>query len=164
MRTCDFAFVSLCYGRRREDMCTGYAMAASGQMQYDYKQTNKHLEIFHPLLLRSRVPCKFGGAALSIKTTKGGLVHTLGMWGKGVQVSYNTWRLDSQAPPETKKLHNYPPEHSYSFARSQAATRCRNQDSKNSQASKETPKTLQASQAAATRTAPVDIVSDRWHT
>lgn len=106
----------------------------------EFLGTDKHLEIFHPLLLRSRVPCKFGGAALSIKTTKGGLVHTLGMWGKGGQVSYNTWRLDSQAPPETKKLHNYPPEHSYSFARSQAATRCRNQDSKNSQASKKLPR------------------------
>jgi len=40
-RTRDFAFVSLCYGRSGEDMCTGYAMAASGRMQYDYKQTNK---------------------------------------------------------------------------------------------------------------------------
>jgi len=30
----------LCYGRSGEDMCTGYAMAASGRMQYDYKQTN----------------------------------------------------------------------------------------------------------------------------
>jgi len=40
-RTRDFAFVSLCYGRSREEICTGYAMAASGQMQYDYKQTNK---------------------------------------------------------------------------------------------------------------------------
>jgi len=39
-RTCDFAFVSLCYERSREDMCRGYAMAASGRMQYDYKQTN----------------------------------------------------------------------------------------------------------------------------
>jgi len=39
-RTRDFAFVSLCYGRSREEMCTGYAMAASGRMQYDYKQTN----------------------------------------------------------------------------------------------------------------------------
>jgi len=38
-RTRDFAFVSLCYGRSREEMCTGYAMAASGPMQYDYKQT-----------------------------------------------------------------------------------------------------------------------------
>jgi hypothetical protein len=40
-RTCDFAFVSLCYGRSGEEICMGYAMAASGQMQYDYKQTNK---------------------------------------------------------------------------------------------------------------------------
>jgi len=40
-RTCDFAFVSLRYGRSREDMCMGYAMAAGGRMQYDYKQTNK---------------------------------------------------------------------------------------------------------------------------
>jgi len=39
-RTRDFAFVSLLYGRSREEMCTGYAMAASGRMQYDYKQTN----------------------------------------------------------------------------------------------------------------------------
>jgi len=35
-----FAFVSLCYGRSGEEICTGYAMAASGRMQYDYKQTN----------------------------------------------------------------------------------------------------------------------------
>jgi hypothetical protein len=40
-RTRDFAFVSLCYERSWEEMCTGYAMAASGRMQYDYKQTNK---------------------------------------------------------------------------------------------------------------------------
>jgi len=40
-RTRDFAFVFLCYERSGEDMCTGYAMAASGRMQYDYKQTNK---------------------------------------------------------------------------------------------------------------------------
>ena len=40
-RTRDFAFVSLCYGRSGEEMCTGYAMGASGRMQYDYKQTNK---------------------------------------------------------------------------------------------------------------------------
>jgi len=39
-RTRDFAFVSLCYGRSGEEMCMGYAMAASGRMQYDYKQTN----------------------------------------------------------------------------------------------------------------------------
>ena len=39
-RTRDFAFVSLCYRGSGEDMCTGYAMAASGQMRYDYKQTN----------------------------------------------------------------------------------------------------------------------------
>ena len=40
-RTCDLAFVSLCYGRNGEEICTGYAMAASGRMQYDYKQTNQ---------------------------------------------------------------------------------------------------------------------------
>ena len=39
MRTRDFAFVSLCYGISGEEICTGYAMAASGRMQYDYKQT-----------------------------------------------------------------------------------------------------------------------------
>jgi len=39
-RTRDFAFVSLCYGRSGEELCTGYAMAACGRMQYDYKQTN----------------------------------------------------------------------------------------------------------------------------
>ena len=44
MRTCDFAFVSLCYGRSGEEICTGYAMAASGRMQYDYKQTNSREE------------------------------------------------------------------------------------------------------------------------
>jgi len=38
-RTRDFAFVSLCYGRSGEEICTGYVMAASGRMQYDYKQT-----------------------------------------------------------------------------------------------------------------------------
>jgi len=43
MRTRDFAFVSLCYGRSGEEICTGYAMAASGRMQYDYKQTNNTL-------------------------------------------------------------------------------------------------------------------------
>jgi len=40
-RTRDFAFVSLCYGRSGEEISTGYDMAASGRMQYDYKQTNK---------------------------------------------------------------------------------------------------------------------------
>jgi len=40
-RTRDFAFVSLCYEGRGEEICTGYARAASGRMQYDYKQTNK---------------------------------------------------------------------------------------------------------------------------
>jgi len=40
-RTRNFAFVSLCYGRSGEEICMGYAMAASGRMQYDYKQTNK---------------------------------------------------------------------------------------------------------------------------
>jgi len=44
-RTRDFAFVSLCYGRSGEDICMGYAMAASGRMQYDYKQT-KQIETF----------------------------------------------------------------------------------------------------------------------
>jgi len=38
-RTCDLAFVSLCYGRSGEEICSGHAMAASGRMQYDYKQT-----------------------------------------------------------------------------------------------------------------------------
>jgi len=42
MRTRDFAFVSLCYEGSGEEICTGYAMAASGRMQYDYKQTNNH--------------------------------------------------------------------------------------------------------------------------
>ena len=54
-RTRDFAFVSLCYGRSGEEICTGYAMAASGRMQYDYKQINKHCrssaEIYSTLLL-----------------------------------------------------------------------------------------------------------------
>jgi len=40
-RTRNFAFVSLCYGRSGEEICTGYAMAASSGMQYDYKQPNK---------------------------------------------------------------------------------------------------------------------------
>jgi len=43
MRTRDFAFVSLRYGRSGEEICTGYAMAASGRMQYDYKQTKAPL-------------------------------------------------------------------------------------------------------------------------
>jgi hypothetical protein len=42
-RTRDFAFVSLCYRRSGEEICTGYAMAASGRMQYDYKQTNNQM-------------------------------------------------------------------------------------------------------------------------
>ena len=42
-RTRDFAFVSSCYGRSGKEICTGYAMAASGRMQYDYKQTNKRV-------------------------------------------------------------------------------------------------------------------------
>jgi len=46
MRTRDFAFVSLCYGRSGEEICTGYAMAASGRMQYDYKQTNLNVANF----------------------------------------------------------------------------------------------------------------------
>jgi len=37
-RSRDFAFASLRYGRSGEEICTGYAMAASGRMQYDYKQ------------------------------------------------------------------------------------------------------------------------------
>jgi len=45
-RTCDFAFVSLRYGRSGEEICTGYAMAASGRMQYDYKQTNHVCTVF----------------------------------------------------------------------------------------------------------------------
>jgi len=44
-RTRDFAFVSLCYGRSGEEICTGYAMAASGRMQYDYKQTNREKSV-----------------------------------------------------------------------------------------------------------------------
>ena len=39
-RTCDFAFVSLYYGRSGEAIYTGYAIAASGPMQYEYKQIN----------------------------------------------------------------------------------------------------------------------------
>jgi len=47
-RTRNFAFVSLRYGRSGEEICTGYAMAASGRMQYDYKQTNKRIwELVH---------------------------------------------------------------------------------------------------------------------
>ena len=45
-RTRDFAFVSLCYGRSGEEICTGFAMAASGRMQYDYKQTNKLQDMY----------------------------------------------------------------------------------------------------------------------
>jgi len=45
-RTCNFAFVSLCYGRSGEEICAGYAMAASGRMQYDYKQTNSVVTCF----------------------------------------------------------------------------------------------------------------------
>ena len=56
MRTRDFAFVSLCYGRSGEEICTGYAMAASGRMQYDYKQTNKHLSQFQSILHVSSGP------------------------------------------------------------------------------------------------------------
>ena len=41
MRTRDFPFVSLCHGRSGQELSTGHAMAASGRMQYDYKQTNK---------------------------------------------------------------------------------------------------------------------------
>jgi hypothetical protein len=54
-RTLDFAFVSLCYGRSGEDMCRGYAMAASGRMQYDYKQTNTTpINVLGPCVLRNR--------------------------------------------------------------------------------------------------------------
>jgi hypothetical protein len=45
-RTRDFAFVSLCYGRSGEEICTGYAMAASGRMQYDYKQTIDNIAVY----------------------------------------------------------------------------------------------------------------------
>jgi len=48
-RTRDFAFVSLCYGRSGEEIGTGYAMAASGRMQYDYKQTKWPRVIEHDL-------------------------------------------------------------------------------------------------------------------
>jgi len=34
----DFTFVSLCYRRSGEEIREVYAMAASGRMQYDYKQ------------------------------------------------------------------------------------------------------------------------------
>jgi len=44
-RTRDFAFVSLRYGRSGEEICMGYAMAASGRMQYDYKQTNNMMNL-----------------------------------------------------------------------------------------------------------------------
>jgi len=44
-RTRDFAFVSLCYGRSGEEICTGYAMAARGRMQYDYKQTKTRFRL-----------------------------------------------------------------------------------------------------------------------
>jgi len=53
-RTRDFACVSLRYGRSGEEICTGYAMAASGRMQYDYKQTNLQYVVIvclHTLLL-----------------------------------------------------------------------------------------------------------------
>jgi hypothetical protein len=50
-RTCDLAFVSLCYGRSREEICTGYAMAASSQMQYDYKQTNKQIHVMEKMFI-----------------------------------------------------------------------------------------------------------------
>jgi len=44
-RTRDFAFVSLCYGRSGEEICTGYAMAASGRTQYDYKKKTKKITV-----------------------------------------------------------------------------------------------------------------------
>jgi len=62
-RTRDFAFVSLCYGRSGEEMCMGYAMAASGRMQYDYKQTPKHvlkmLSSTLPNMLNCTLPSSF---------------------------------------------------------------------------------------------------------
>jgi len=38
-RTCNSTFVCLYYGRSGEEIYMGHAMAASGQMQYDYKLT-----------------------------------------------------------------------------------------------------------------------------
>jgi len=48
-RTRDFAFVSLCYGRSGEEICTGYAMAASGRMQYDYNNNNNTIALGRPI-------------------------------------------------------------------------------------------------------------------
>ena len=56
-RTRNIAFVSLCHGRSGEDICTGYAMAASGRMQYDYKQTNQRNRI-RIRKLRTSLPCE----------------------------------------------------------------------------------------------------------
>jgi len=53
-RTRDFACVSLCYGRRGEEMCPGYAMATSGRMQYDHKQTNEQ----HTFVFELRCICE----------------------------------------------------------------------------------------------------------
>jgi len=39
------------YGRSGEEVCTGYAMAASGRMQYDYKQTNKATDCGHVIIM-----------------------------------------------------------------------------------------------------------------
>jgi hypothetical protein len=61
-RTCDFAFVSLCYGRSGEELCTGYAMAASGRMQYDYKQTMTAHNTIQLLLLQSLTCGKTAGS------------------------------------------------------------------------------------------------------
>jgi len=61
-RTRNFAFVSLRYGRSGEEICTGYAMAASGRMQYDYKQTNK----LPPRRSGHQVVCLHESAALHI--------------------------------------------------------------------------------------------------
>jgi len=45
-RTRDSAFVSLCYKRSGVEICTGYAMTASGRMQYNYKQTKQTSYIY----------------------------------------------------------------------------------------------------------------------
>jgi len=50
-RTHDFAFVSSCHGKSGEEMCTGFAMAASGRMQYDYEQTNSLFLLCNLILL-----------------------------------------------------------------------------------------------------------------
>jgi len=70
-RTRDFAFVSLCYGRSGEEICMGYAMAASGRMQYDYKQT-KSCRRHHP---HATVDC----------TTSGDINDRVGTSGQNLQ-------------------------------------------------------------------------------